>query len=105
MEVRLDGDVVDEDAEEPVEGEHAGVHPVGGEVVAEAGKFLRDQLLQDFLRERRKMRKQKQILLKSLSIVLVKKTFLSKCTSQYLCFLETFSSVAMEMFYKRYWAV
>ena len=49
MEVGLHRDVVDEDAKEPVEGEHGGVDAVLCEVGAEPRQLFRQQLLQDLL--------------------------------------------------------
>ena len=56
MEVGLDRDVVHEDAEEPVEGEHAGVDPVVGEVGAQPGELLSQQLLQHLLKINKKIK-------------------------------------------------
>ena len=49
MEVGLHGDVVDEDAKEPVEGEHGGVDAVLAEVGAQPGQLFRQELLQYLL--------------------------------------------------------
>ena len=49
VEVGLHRDVVDEDAEEPVEGEHGGVDAVLGEVGAEPRHLFRQQLLHNLL--------------------------------------------------------
>ena len=51
VEVCLDGNVVHEDAEEPVQGEHAGVHAVRREVGAQPRQLLSQQLLQHFLKD------------------------------------------------------
>ena len=49
MEVGLHRDVVDEDAKEPVEGEHGGVDAVPAEVGAQPGQLFRQELLQYLL--------------------------------------------------------
>ncbi len=51
MQVRLDRNVVHEDAEEPIEAEHACVHVVAVEVRAQPRKFFVQQLLENFLNE------------------------------------------------------
>ena len=54
VEVRFDRYVVNEDAEEPVEGEEAGVDVVGGEVRAQPRQLLHQELLQNLLRNKQK---------------------------------------------------
>ena len=50
VEVRLDGEGVDEDAEEPVEGEERGVDAVLLEVGAQVRKLFAEDFLQNFLK-------------------------------------------------------
>ena len=46
VEVGVDGERVHEEAEEPVEGEEGGVHPVGVQVLSQQRQLLRHQLLE-----------------------------------------------------------
>ena len=46
VEVGVDGERVHEQAEEPVEGEEGGVHPVGVQVLGQQRQLLRYQLLE-----------------------------------------------------------
>jgi hypothetical protein len=50
VEVRLDGEGVDEDAEEPVEGEERGVNAVLLKVSAQVRKLFTKNFLQNFLK-------------------------------------------------------
>ena len=50
VKVRLDGEGVDEDAEEPVEGEERGVDGVLLEVGAQVWKLFAENFLQNFLK-------------------------------------------------------
>ena len=55
VEVRFNGDVVYEDAEEPVEGEEPRVDVVGGEVRAQPRQLLHQELLENLLQKKENM--------------------------------------------------